>query len=110
MAVQLPHKEVLFAVADISERICLFAKIRNQCLEGSARQYVVTQGDGFHSVVNGALAVPAPGLAKEAKKEVCIPPLEEGVLHLLNLTTQRTGPGEEGEHMKLLPNSCFGKC
>lgn len=36
--------------------------------------------------------------------------LEEGVLHLMPLTTLKTGPGEEGEHVKLLPNNCFGKC
>lgn len=71
---------------------------------------MVTQGDGFHSAVNGTLVVPAPGLGKEANTEVSLPPLEEGVLHLLNLTTLRTGPGEEGEHIELLPNSCFGKC
>jgi len=36
-------------------------------------------------------------------------PLEGGVLYLLNLTMLRTGPGEEGEHINLLPNGCFGK-
>lgn len=71
---------------------------------------MVTQGDGFRSVVNGTLVVPAPALGKEANTEVSLPPLEEGVLHLLNLTTLMTGPGGEGEHIELLPNSCFGKC
>lgn len=61
-------------------------------------------------MVSGTSVVRAPGSGEEARSEVSLSPLAEGVLRLLNLTTLRTGPGEEGEHYELLPNSCFGKC
>lgn len=54
--------------------------------------------------------VHAPGLGEEAHSEASLPSLAEDVLHSLNLSTLRTGPGGEGEHKKLLPDSCFGKC
>lgn len=61
-------------------------------------------------MVSGTSVVRAPSSGEEARSEVSLSPLAEGVLGLLNLTTLRTGPGEEGEHKELLPNSCFGKC
>lgn len=61
-------------------------------------------------MVSGTSVVRAPGSGEEAHSEVSLSPLAEGLLRLLNLTTLRTGPGEEGEHNELLPNSCFGKC
>lgn len=108
MAVHHPHEEVLLAVAYISERLCLLAKNKRSTFERVSM--VICGYTGCWISLNGVSVVCAPGSGEEAHSEASLPPLADGVLHLLNLNTTRTGSGEEGEHNKLLLNSSFGKC
>lgn len=107
MAVHHPLEEVLLAVAHISERLCLFAKYKKSAFERVSK---VTGGYIRCWIsFSGTSVLRAQARGKQLIQQVSLPPLVKGVLHSVNFTL-RTGPGEEVEHNKLLPNSCFGKC
>lgn len=78
-------------------------------LKVSLWQYTTAQGNGFHSVANSTIMVPDPcsRLGKRSKYRDLFSfpwkfPLEGCVLHLLNLTTARTGLGKVLAHQAAL--------
>lgn len=102
IAVQHPHEEVLLAVAHISERLCLFAKNKRSALE---RVSMVTGG-----YTGCWISFSGTRLGRRSSFRSFSPTPGRGCATLTEFKHMRTGPGEEGEHNKLLPNSCFGKC